>query len=31
MVRIEITPHWAKLMDFETLVPSFLEELMGER
>ena len=31
MVRIEITPHWAKLMDFETRVPSFLEDLMGER
>lgn len=31
MARIEITPRWAKLMDFETRVPSFLEELAGRR
>jgi hypothetical protein len=29
MAAIEITPTWAKLMDFETRVPSFLEEMMG--
>jgi hypothetical protein len=28
MARVEITPHWAKLMDFETRVPSFLEEMI---
>lgn len=31
MARIEIVPHWAKLMDFETRVPSFLEKLARER
>ncbi len=27
MARIEITPRWAKLLDFETRVPSAVEEL----
>jgi len=27
MARIAIVPEWAKLMDFETRLPSFLEEL----
>lgn len=31
MARIEITPIWAKLMDFETRVPSFLEEVVRRR
>lgn len=30
MARISITPEWAKLLDFETRVPSFLEELANE-
>lgn len=29
MARIAITPHWAKLFDFETRLPAFLEELAG--
>jgi hypothetical protein len=28
MARIEITPTWAELMDFETRVPDFIEKLM---
>ena len=28
MVRIVVTPNWAKLIDFETTLPSAVEELM---
>jgi hypothetical protein len=28
MARIEIEPEWAKLIDFETTLPSFVEELL---
>ena len=31
MVRIEITPHWAKVLDFETRIPSAVEELVQQR
>jgi uncharacterized pyridoxamine 5'-phosphate oxidase family protein len=31
MVRITITPTWAKVIDFETTLPSAVEELMAER
>ena len=31
MVRIAVTPTWAKLIDFETTLPSAVEELMRER
>jgi hypothetical protein len=31
MVRIVVTPTWAKLIDFETTLPSAVEELMEER
>jgi len=27
MARIEITPTWAKILDFETRIPSAVEEL----
>jgi hypothetical protein len=29
MARITITPQWAKLLDFETRLPDFLEQLIG--
>jgi hypothetical protein len=31
MVRIVVTPNWAKLIDFETTLPSAVEELVRER
>lgn len=31
MARISITPEWAKLIDFETTLPSAVEELVGQR
>ncbi|MEU3920412.1 pyridoxamine 5'-phosphate oxidase family protein [Streptomyces sp. NPDC029004] len=31
MVRITITPEWAKLLDFETTIPSAVERLVRER
>ena len=31
MVRIVVTPTWAKLIDFETTLPSAIEELMRQR
>jgi hypothetical protein len=31
MVRIAVTPTWAKLIDFETNFPSAVEELVRER
>jgi general stress protein 26 len=31
MVRITITPTWAKVIDFETTLPSAVEELVAER
>lgn len=31
MARISITPEWAKLIDFETTLPSAVEELMAGR
>jgi hypothetical protein len=31
MVRIVVTPTWAKLIDFETTLPSAVEELIRER
>jgi Pyridoxamine 5'-phosphate oxidase len=31
MVRITITPAWAKLLDFETRLPSPVEELVRQR
>jgi hypothetical protein len=31
MVRIVVTPTWAKLIDFETTLPSAVEELMRQR
>jgi uncharacterized pyridoxamine 5'-phosphate oxidase family protein len=31
MVRIVVTPTWAKLIDFETTLPSAVEELMRRR
>jgi hypothetical protein len=29
MVRIVVAPTWAKLIDFETTVPTAVEELVG--
>jgi hypothetical protein len=31
MVRIVVTPTWAKLIDFETTPPSAVEELIRQR
>jgi hypothetical protein len=31
MVRIVMTPTWAKLIDFETTLPSAVEELLQQR
>ncbi|EAP98291.1 hypothetical protein JNB_15043 [Janibacter sp. HTCC2649] len=31
MVRIVVTPTWAKLIDFETTIPSAVEELVQQR
>jgi hypothetical protein len=31
MVRIVVTPTWAKLIDFETILPSAVEELVRQR
>jgi hypothetical protein len=31
MVRIVVTPTWAKLIDFETTLPSAVEELIHQR
>jgi len=31
MVRIVVTPDWAKLIDFETTLPSAVEELVRQR
>ena len=31
MVRIVVTPTWAKLIDFETTLPSAVEELLRQR
>jgi nitroimidazol reductase NimA-like FMN-containing flavoprotein (pyridoxamine 5'-phosphate oxidase superfamily) len=31
MVRIVVTPTWAKLIDFETTLPSAVEELAAQR
>jgi hypothetical protein len=31
MVRIVVTPAWAKLIDFETTLPSAIEELIRRR
>ena len=31
MVRIVVTPTWAKMIDFETTLPSAVEELVRER
>jgi hypothetical protein len=31
MVRIVVTPTWAKLIDFETTLPSAVEELTRQR
>ena len=31
MVRIIVTPTWAKLIDFETTLPSAVEELVRQR
>ena len=31
MVRIVVTPAWAKLIDFETTLPSAVEELIRQR
>jgi hypothetical protein len=31
MVRVVVTPTWAKLIDFETTLPSAIEELMRQR
>ena len=31
MVRIVVTPKWAKLIDFETTLPSAVEELVRQR
>ena len=31
MVRIVVTPTWAKLIDFETTLPSAVEELVQQR
>ncbi|MFF5258119.1 hypothetical protein ACFY4C_04185 [Actinomadura viridis] len=31
MVRSVVTPTWAKLMDFETMLPSAVEELIQQQ
>jgi hypothetical protein len=31
MVRIAVTPTWAKLIDFETTLPSAVAELIRQR
>ena len=31
MARIAITPEWARLFDFETRLPDFLEQLAGRK
>jgi len=31
MVRVVVTPTWAKLIDFETTLPTAIEELMQQR
>ena len=31
MVRIVVTPTWAKLIDFETTLPTQVEELVRQR
>jgi hypothetical protein len=31
MVRIVVTPNWAKLIDFESTLPSAVEELIRQR
>jgi len=31
MVRIVVTPNWAKVIDFETTLPSAVEELVRQR
>ena len=31
MARIAITPEWARLFDFETRIPDFLEQLAGRK
>ena len=31
MVRILVVPTWAKLIDFETTLPSAVEELIRQR
>jgi hypothetical protein len=31
MARISITPEWAKVLDFQTRLPSAVEQLMTER
>jgi len=31
MVRIVVTPTWAKMIDFETTLPSAVEELIQQR
>ena len=31
MVRIVVTPNWAKLIDFESTLPSAVEELLRQR
>ncbi len=31
MVRVVVTPTWAKLIDFETTLPSAVEELVAKR
>ena len=31
MVRIVVSPTWAKLIDFETTLPSAVEELVRQR
>ena len=31
MVRIVVTPTWAKLIDFETTLPSAVEELVRQQ
>jgi hypothetical protein len=31
MVRLTITPTWAKLLDFETTLPSPVQELIDQK
>lgn len=31
MVRITVTPSWAKLIDFQTTLPSAVEELLRRK